>query len=158
MKWIIIALLAGCGVSETLNAQSQQKFVLLPRGQARRVSHLCSRGGPSNIDASWTPSQSDIAKLEANLTSISKLRSKEGHIGDIAGRQVEGPERYFRQYVGIVVKGRKLIYINAICHLPASDEWQTQLMIGCDGGSCFWGAEYDPESGQFSDLHINGSM
>ena len=31
------------------------------------------------------------------------------------------------------------------------------LVDACDGGPCYWGALYDPETGRFSELAFNGS-
>ena len=155
MHWTVIALLT---LTTALNAQSADMSVVLPRGQARRVTRLCSRRGPFKVDSSWTPASSDIAKLEANLANITSLHSEAGEVGDLAGQQIEKPERYYRQYVGIVVNGKKLIYVNAACHPRASDGWRTQFLDGCGGGSCYWGVEYDPRAGRFSNLHVNGRM
>jgi hypothetical protein len=75
--------------------------------------------------------------------------------GGAEGVQVKHPERYYRQYLGIIVHGRKIIYINAFCEKPL-DFWQERFYEVCDGGGCFWGVEYDVDSGRFSNLQMNG--
>ena len=36
--------------------------------------------------------------------------------------------------------------------------WKTSPVIICDGGTKFWGALFDVESKQFSDLKFNGKL
>jgi hypothetical protein len=88
--------------------------------------------------------------MESRLESISRLRG-------VTGKQIEHPGKYYRQYVGIVAGERKFIYINAFCEtFPKLLDWQQRPLDACDGGDCFWSAVYDPLSGEFSDLQING--
>jgi hypothetical protein len=133
------------------NSQEAKQSAVLPVSEAQRVTQLCSRSGPSKIDGSWTPSKADVEKLELHLSQISKLRSN----GGIRGEQVHHPERYYRQYVGVVVGGRKVIYVNAICQSRPPASWQERLADVCDGG-CNWGVEYDVSTDKFSDLQMNG--
>ncbi len=62
-----------------------------------------------------------------------------------------------RQYVGIEMDGRQLIYLNAF-HLPddADIDPARDAIRVCDGGAQFWGAVFDPASGSFSDVQFNG--
>lgn len=121
---------------------------------------LCSRPGPPRFDGTWTPTDADIRALESHLSKISELHTKTFR----SGRQIQHPEEYYRQYFGIRVGKKNLIYINAFDDsLTSLDEkilqmWRTTPIIGCDGGKSFWGAVYDPASGTFSDLEINLSM
>lgn len=71
------------------------------------------------------------------------------------GAQVENPGHFYMQYVGIVVKGRKLIYISAFADDKPPDFWRERAVIICDGG-VDWGVLYDPQTGKFSDLTVNG--
>ena len=66
---------------------------------------------------------------------------------------------YHRQYVGIVVNGKRLIYGN---FYPASvseyfDEKSTPVVV-CDGGASFWGIVFEPESSVFLELQVNGPI
>jgi hypothetical protein len=89
--------------------------------------------------------------MESHLSLISQLRSQSG----IEGARIEHPERYYRQYVGIVIGKRRLIYINAFCVEKPPSYWLERLVDVCDGG-CSWGVIYDIEGGEFSDLAMNG--
>jgi hypothetical protein len=82
----------------------------------------------------------------------------------IRGERLREINSYFRQYAGVIVAGRKLIYINAF---PASEfdngppqivrsAWKEEPFKACDGGSSFWGVLYDPSRRSFSDLAFNG--
>ena len=134
LRLVVITLLA----ASTISAQSS-KSALLPQKEAQSVTRLCSRGGPGKVDGSWEPTKADLQLLESRLSKI----------------QIKNPESYYRQYVAIMVKGRKLIYINGLCTNPPSN-WRNKLTDVCDGGDCFWGVIYDPDTGKFSDLQVNG--
>lgn len=134
------------------------RSTVLPESAAQLLAHPCSRSGPPRFGKSWRPTRADIQALESRLDRISLLRSA----GLIRGEQIENPSRYHRQYVGIVVGERKLIYLNAFCEKPEDvvvrqgGDWRQNPIDVCDGGDCFWSAVYDPNSGEFSDLQVNG--
>jgi len=147
-------ILTGClvlAVTSVLGGQDNIRSVILPEKAAQQISQLCSREGPPKFDSAWTPTDDDIRKMESQLLRISRLRSK----GGIVGESIERPERYYRQYVGIVVAKRKLIYINAFCDEKPPSIWKERIVDVCDGG-CSWGVVYDVEKGTFSDLEMNG--
>jgi len=122
------------------------RFVLLP---ASEKILQCSRPWPK-VDASWKATAQDVAKLESNLSHISSLRSA----GSIKGARIERPENYYRQYLTVVVSGRKLIYVNAFdAEVP---DWREHFVTICDGGGSVWGVLYDPSTGEFFDLEVNG--
>lgn len=132
--------------------QQAKPYVILPESAAKEVSNLCSREGPK-VDGSWKPTAADLQGLETSLSQLSKLKSN----GGMAGIRIANPARYYRQYVAVVVAGRKLIYINAFSgDLEPGDSWRKRLENICDGGSGIWGALYDPETRVFSDLKTNG--
>ena len=126
--------------------------MLLPRGEAKKVADQCSRPGPPEFNETWQPTGADIRLLESRLSRLKGLRA-EGCC--MKGARVEDPEHFHMQYVGIVVKGRRLIYINAFAEDDPPDSWKTQAYIVCDGG-VDWGVLYDPATGKFSDLAVNG--
>jgi hypothetical protein len=95
-------------LTSPIHGQSGKRFALLPQGEISAISRLCSRNGPK-VNGSWEPTDGQIKSLEQHLSQISRLKSEEGMVGI----QIAKPSRYYRQYVGIVVGGRKLIYLNA---------------------------------------------
>ena len=55
------------------------------------------------------------------------------------------------------------MYINAFRNFTggnseSSEDWKHKAVIACDGGNYFWGALYDPEMREFSDLSANGRI
>ena len=129
-------------------AQSQKPYTILPGSEAKETTKLCSRDGIAKIDGGWQPSDADIQTAESHLTQLSQPTSDR--------QPVQSPANYFRQYVGVVVSGRKLIYLNAIGPSDMGVGWKTRFVSVCDGGDNFWGAIYDPATGKFSELHKNG--
>jgi hypothetical protein len=127
-------------------AQSQKPYTILPSNQAQETTKLCSRAGFLKIDGSWLPADADIKVAESQLAQLSQPAG--------TNHSVKAPANYFRQYVGVVVSGRKLIYLNAM----GAEEtvWKTKFISVCDGGSEFWGAVFDPATHKFSDLQKNG--
>ncbi|MFA4578801.1 hypothetical protein P1940_21615, partial [Xanthomonas perforans] len=63
-----------------------------------------------------------------------------------------------RQCGGVVIQGQQLIYVNAfkLPNDPPVKPAREAIQV-CDGGSMFWGALYDPQTGAFSQIAINGS-
>jgi len=131
-------------------AQKNMRFTVLPESEAEEATKLCSRPGAPKFDGTWKPTAADVRSLETRLSRISDLR-------DVSGARVAHPDRYYRQYIGILVKKRKLIYINALCESFIHEDSAERFTNMCDGGNCFWGAVYDVSTEQFSDLNMNGS-
>jgi hypothetical protein len=131
--------------------QTKTLWVLLPETEAERARQLCSRPGPPKFQGTWKPTDTDIQTMESRLSRISRLRTQSG----IVGEQIEHPERYHRQYLGIVIDNRKFIFINAFCDSKPDDSWREMLVDICDGG-CSWGVVYDVAAGKFSHLEMNG--
>jgi len=128
-----------------------QPFVVMPRIDLHGALNLCSREGVPTVDGSWEPTEGDLKGLESNLSRISKLRSMDG----LRGVRIVHPSRYYRQYVAVVVGGRKMIYVNAIATEVPKD-WRERLVNMCDGGTGSWGVLYDPRTHKFSELRTNG--
>jgi hypothetical protein len=137
-------------IAPMIFGQKESKFTVLPESAAEEATKLCSRPGAPKFDGTWKPTDAEVKLLESRLTRISQLR-------DSAGARVQDPDRYYRQYMGIVVGKRKLIFINAFCDIY-NLMWRERFVNMCDGGSCFWGAVYDVATGEFSDLCMNGAL
>jgi len=125
---------------------------ILPVNAGQSLLRQCSRETPDNVSQFWNPSFEQIKKLEGLLPK---------YVRDGAARKptVRDGVEYHRQYVGIVVRGKRLIYGN---FYPASvsdgfDEKSTPVIV-CDGGASFWGIVFEPESSVFLDLEVNGPV
>ena len=101
------------------------------------------------MNGSWEPTVGDIEKVESRLSRVSKLQSQIGEF-------IANPSSYYRQYIGIIAGGRKLIYVNAFDYGMLPSNWRKRLVDICDGGTSAWGVLYDPKTGEFSELATNG--
>jgi len=132
---------------------------MLDSSRGHAVMDQCSRSVPKNVSVFWNPTQSDMKKIEQNLK---KLLSLKASACCLMGYKLDSLNGYAFQYVGVVVKKKKYIYINAF--RAGSDDylirffekWKTDPIIACDGGSGFWGVLYDIENSTFEQLAFNG--
>lgn len=120
----------------------------------------CSRETPQ-VSGYWTLQQSDIDNLEGNLSNLDTVTAR----GCCAvGLSVGSLRRFGLQYAGVMIKGRKYIYINSFPFGMLKDEQERdqnfdpskQPIAVCDGGAGFWGVLYDVETREFSQLSFNG--
>ena len=126
--------------AQPASEQARKRYIVLPGSAAAKMV----KGG------SWQPTEADIDSLEASLPMVRSLKAENSG----RGVRIDHPEQYFRQYVGVVQKRKRLIYINAFCHeVPY---WRQSLVIVLDGGACYWQAFYDPITHAFLSLMING--
>ena len=150
----LAALAAACtpantrpGTSVPTAVKTGQSWVVTRPVVAAQVLDTCSRSSPGRepgrVTGYWAPSRQQVEQLEAQLPSLEA--------------QVPKAADFDRQYVGIEMDGRQLIYLNAF-HLPddADIDPARDAIRVCDGGAQFWGALFDPASGSFSDVQFNG--
>jgi len=99
----------------------------------------------------WLPTAEEIAALEAALPNHLRTFSDERTIAlaDKVGT-------YKRQYAGLVIDGRALIFVNALCFDPTDGGWTSGPIFVDDGGDCFFQLYYEPSTGGFRELSING--
>ena len=160
MKPRISGLLLVCAVAAASASLAQPAPMKLPVGglfilpisAGQSLLRQCSRSSPSNVSQFWSPSLEQIQRLERALPGY--VRFNEGRKPVIA-HTVE----YHRQYVGIVVNGKRLIYGNFYPTTVSDyfDEKSTPVVV-CDGGASFWGIVFEPESSVFIELQINGPV
>ncbi len=131
----------------------RDKSALLPETQAKNLTGQCSRQSPSNFTGTWKPSIADIKAMESKFSDLKKLKSEDCCLD---GGQVENPEHYYMQYVGIVINGENFIYINAFADSEPPKDWKAEAVVICDGGESLWGVLYNVKTGKFSKLAFNG--
>jgi len=161
---VLLVALLGCSTART-SRTNPAPFAILPATDevAKAIQHLCSRVGVDPLDGLWVPSEAEVALVEARLERLRLVESDEG--SGIIGARLEDPWAYYRQYVGVVVEGRKLIYINGFSGAIPDDramaefpqDGRTEIVDGCDGDYGFWGVLYDPVRGTFYQLRFNGT-
>jgi len=120
--------------------------------------HQCSRAGPKidTIQGFWTPEFSDIEKLELILPTYLKKQTATMRYYLEKGPLIDG-SGYTRYYIGILYPDKRIIYVD----FRRADISEKNLYSGihsvvCDGGSFFFGIEFDVNSRSFSNLRFNG--
>lgn len=146
---LALALLVSCS-SQQLEAG---RWVVLPMEQAASALKPCSRPGPRGVETSWDIPASVLDQLEADLEALTQIAAQGCCL---LGARVRHPKAYLRQYVGVVINGRPLIYINAFRSVDPTQRWLEEAIDVCDGGETYWGALYDPQTRRFSQLAFNG--
>jgi hypothetical protein len=131
--------LAGNGLSHEL----RKSYVVLPGSAALEVAW----------SGAWRPTAAEIGGLELSLPVVPYLKPENWPPNSV---RIDHPEWYFRQYVAVVRKGKRLIYVNAFCSQIQDPDWQKHFVIVMDGGTCCWQAFYDPNTHTFLTLRING--
>ena len=150
MRALIIIATALLNTACSLAAPELPPHVAILRaGQSAASLQQCSRSSPSNISGGWEVSPELAAQIETDLPKLAP--------------QMHGLDAqvFYRQYVGILQSGKRLVYINAFA--PGTlethdDSWKREPTGACDGGDQFWGAVYDPATRQFSELAFNGAI
>ena len=135
--------------------------IVLPLDRATEVTNQCSRGSPGPVEGTWLPTAKEIRELEARLPqALDDALAKRGQFS-------ERPRNPGRQYAGLKIAGRKVIYVNGFPlamfetearYTPgvSRDDWKERAVMVCDGGPAFFGVEYDPKTRSFSHFQFNG--
>jgi hypothetical protein len=132
---------------------NEPPFTILPETAAPPLMHQCSRPTPGPVVGFWSPTHRQILRLEALLPA---------HLATLGLRPAGSLGGYFRQYVGVVVGGRHLIYGSFIPQWLARrlnrgrrPGWRMAPFVICDGGREFWGIAFDVEFESFRDFAFN---
>lgn len=149
-KTIWLVVLLAITFPGALEGKSNRSAIL-PLSEAQSISRLCSREPLPAVETGWLPAESDLMAMEKRFPEIPKLQNK----SENSGIAIRAPHSYYRQYIGVMIKGKKYIYINAICDKNPPLDWQEKLVNVCDGG-CNWGVLYDVQTGIFSGFGMNG--
>jgi len=159
---IAAAILA---ISQASTARFNPEWsVVFPAERVATLVKQCSRPVPGPIETGWLPEPEMIRQFDIALVPV--FREAANKAG-IEGARPGAPSEYYRQYGGIVVDGRRLIYVNgfnaSMLELgaklrpprPATD-WRAVAIDVCDGWTGYFGAEYDPATRTVQNFHFNG--
>jgi hypothetical protein len=121
--------------------------------RARELVNQCSRREPGPVDGTWTPSDAQLDALESRLPHLFEERPNRNW-----PKQSPPVLDYYRQYGGLLVGGRRIIYVNAFRPdmLGGEPTWREAPVMICDGGATVFGVEYDPATGAFAEFSFNG--
>ena len=145
--------------------QSQEYFFkpdisgILSLEDGKKVLDQCSRSTPRKVKSFFVITNTEIEKLENNFKIILSEKAEECCI---SGFSIENLKKYGYQYIGVVIRKKRYIYINAFNKnfIPRKGkedlDWINQPIVFCDGGASFWGVLFDLEKLEFKELAING--
>jgi len=142
-------LALGCAAALAACSGPPVRSVVLASDQAELVAEQCSRPNPPHYESTWQPGPEITKQLELDLPALKAVAPAhtEAPVADV--------NAYDRQYFGIVVHDKRLIYINAFQPAMANKDWKYYAIVVCDTTTGAWGALYDPASRGFSDFAFN---
>jgi hypothetical protein len=141
----------GDSSSETSSDGFSAPYEIFAGDRALELTEQCSRISPGPAESTWTPSDTDIRAMEPAL--LERLRRELVAIGWEAD-----PSSYVRQYGGLVIGNRRVIYTHGFT-LEGDDPdegWRTHAHTICDGGPITFGVEYEPTTRRFANFAFNG--
>jgi len=119
----------------------------------------------------WTPTPEDVATVESRLRGALEKGVKDpatimpGPFTPISrqqsaaeiGRVLELCGKSRRQYFGLLIGGKRFIYLNCFPAVDSFEKREKRAPIYVeDGGAAFWRVLYSVEGGVFSKLSVNG--
>jgi hypothetical protein len=147
-----LLLLAACqGAQEVVEVREDR--VIFTAEEAEQMQLKPWIEGTPPLEGFWTPEPSQVQALEATLPAF--LAERQAFF-----RREPPPWQslaaYKAQYLGVTDRGQRLIYGNFFCDAVEWDDWQQQMVLVDDGGDCFFQVRYNPASGKFISLEVNG--
>lgn len=103
----------------------------------------------------FTPSREDVLQAESKVIGYIKDNSPQMRGYPFDPDLSQGLANYKRQYVGVILKAKRKIWLNFFCNTDIYD-WKREPYVVFGGGACYFNLLYDVASGEFSDLWING--
>jgi hypothetical protein len=157
MSVSILPLVHGCAGGKTENKKSivESKPIKFKDMKSKNINGVIVpkeyfQGKYPNSGNYWTITDFDFENLENRLE---KYLREEADIGKYTNLP-DKFRKYNRQYVGKIVEGKKVIFINFFCR--HFEYWKWDWVSIEDGGDCFFSIEYDIKTKKFSELWING--
>lgn len=159
MAWHALLMTTSLVLQAATASLDPARGVVLPEsaGVPLHRERLCNRPMPWPIEGTWIPDLSVVRRLEAALAialPVSLDRAPGGRYPKPVATS------FYRQYLGLVVGGKKLVYINGLHEQLVAhsrpDEWKAVAWNGCDGGLHAFGAEYDVDSDRIQNIIFNG--
>jgi hypothetical protein len=104
----------------------------------------------------WKPSRRDVEEAERALPAA--IQSAFSRASKEEGTRLTSAPRYYRQYVGFVRDGHRVLYLSAFEHERRADDWRRQWLRTCDTWLYAFGAVYDLEKREFDWFSFDGSL
>lgn len=127
--------------------------VILDSSQAMEVNRLpdCTRPAPV-VEGGWQMSAEDARQADSAVLGLEVPCMFYGNDGKNSLVSLD-PAQYFRQYVGVIYRGKRMVYINATRGKGPNPASQFHMI--CDGGAFQWGGLWDPAQKRFSNIACN---
>jgi len=147
---IVVWLLVGCVENQTLLPGT----FILSVAAGPKLLNQCSRSVPDGVSGYWNPSIEDVNYIDRNVDGYFYTEKTRG----IRKLPRKNLDRYHRQYLGITVNGKRLIYGNFYYSklIEPSDNETLEPEVICDGGNDYFGIVFDPVERKFLDVQFNG--
>jgi hypothetical protein len=147
---VLILLITAC-TSPARNAEGED-WVAFSADKAR-ADEMLTWLFPGDAEY-WSPTKADIRALEDSLPVYLQENQSAFYMTDVPiWEQLDG---YNRQYVGLIIDGKKIIYANYLCKNKVETEWKEQFIFTADGGACYFNFKFNSSTGIFFDLQVNG--
>lgn len=141
------------------------KGIILSSGQAQSAARQCSRISPGPVQDVWVPTPPQIWRLEQALPAYFRAAAVLEPVAQREHIDTEAADRllprYYRQYAGLIVGGRRIVYLNAVIGEESNTryfDWRHKVIGVCDGGTITFGVEFDPATGKFDHFAFNGEL
>lgn len=161
-----VLLMLGAPVAGAREARHRQWWKnLKTRAKDRAIIEQSTAGRYWTHEGSgfWTPTLAEVTELEQKLPDylLQRLGDQPYNpwgTGSAAIPLWKKAPLYKRQYVGVTKEGVHVIHVIFFCALDFGRpyNWHVYPLVVFDGGDCFFRIDYDPKSGLFSDLGVNG--
>jgi hypothetical protein len=138
---------------QTAQSVQGERWVIFPEAQAKEQGIATWFLNSGQTAEYWTPSEKDVLALEDGL--VFYLQNNSNSFYEQGTPVWEKLDDYNRQYIGIILDGKRIVYANFFCNNTGRD-WRKEFIFVLDGGECFFQFKYDPDSGEFFDLQVNG--
>lgn len=133
---------------DTTACKIPDSTILLDKSNGKALLEDCSGSElKEKVDTFWTPDNKEYQDLQINFFKLNN--------------QVKHLNNYIIQYIGIIFKGAKYIYINAFDKRDLKDEIRingdltSAPVVTCGGGSGFWRVLYDVNLKEFKEVRFN---
>jgi len=142
------------------NENNTDVSVIRNNKEVQLVFEQCSRMTPTFRTSYQALDRKTVEKVEALLPQALKKAAK----GDPSIKL----DDYYRQYVGYGLLRREMVYVNALSkkaikqwasEKPSRSEllndWRNKAISVCGGARNYWGALYDGQTGQITEVLFN---
>lgn len=99
----------------------------------------------------WSPTATDIQTVEDGIAIY--LQENADAFYPPQASVWDSLDEYNRQYVGVLLDDRKVIYANFFCN--TSQDWKQEFVMVLDGGACYFQFKFDVQTDRYFDLQVN---